>query len=720
MSSKPNIAVIQITAPNEGDVLIGPTVSVTGHIIAREWDEQLDDYQPATLDWVKVIIGGSQVSVAVPHGDEPSMSWAWSCEGTVTVSGPLTIRAEFAASAGGADTECAVTVELPPGPEPSRAWLRLEPRCRSNDFARGLQARTADPLWMLARQWQTGEFQGEDAGSPLEVHLTYATQSLDRVGLGEMEDLDLSSEPLEKMVEQEWPALDGWKRVQAGQQFERFLLSELASDSQANLPGTIQAYREHYALELPTGTDWTSTDRATRRFLQFMRGRVVDGVKLLADIYFSDQDDHRVPAKEGIQKVQLDRVVRSFRAWCDHLNIRPSGGKPAAWRGEQLDYRFSVNPPAEVPVKKMHLVAPSYRSGDLDWHTFNATNVTAEKGWNQTTITATPTPIRILGTSPRWWAFEDAAIAIGQMDVAKPDLAKLILMEFMLIYGDDWFGVPLPIRMSSLVRIDAMRVTNVFGDVASVKPARKPAADALMRWELFTLSPLPDPAQIGVGAPDLPGVGVFLDSTDDTEVPVLLVPPLAGFRQESPPLEEIRFLRDEGANMVWAVEHIVQDGLGRPVSGFDAQRERVERRNETGSGGTKDEPETQPASADSPPRYRLATVVPENWIPFIPINAQAYLGYKGKRLRRAQMLRNTDDEAATAIPAMSRLLELEGDPLLWLEEATVLRAGLRYLLTAQRVRWVDGKTYVWLGRKVLAGRGEGSSGLRFDVLAEHK
>ena len=30
----------------------------------------------------------------------------------------------------------------------------------------GLQARLYDPLWLLARQWQIGEFQGEDNGSP--------------------------------------------------------------------------------------------------------------------------------------------------------------------------------------------------------------------------------------------------------------------------------------------------------------------------------------------------------------------------------------------------------------------------------------------------------------------------------------------------------------------------------------------------------------------------
>lgn len=45
-------------------------------------------------------------------------------------------------------------------------WVRLEPRCRTADMNAGLQARIYDPLWLLARQWQIGEFQGEDNGSP--------------------------------------------------------------------------------------------------------------------------------------------------------------------------------------------------------------------------------------------------------------------------------------------------------------------------------------------------------------------------------------------------------------------------------------------------------------------------------------------------------------------------------------------------------------------------
>jgi hypothetical protein len=47
------------------------------------------------------------------------------------------------------------------------SWVRLEPRCRADDMAESVQARIHDPLWMLARQWQMGEFQGEDTGTPV-------------------------------------------------------------------------------------------------------------------------------------------------------------------------------------------------------------------------------------------------------------------------------------------------------------------------------------------------------------------------------------------------------------------------------------------------------------------------------------------------------------------------------------------------------------------------
>src|SRR5690242_6307502 len=47
------------------------------------------------------------------------------------------------------------------------SWLRLVPRSRDAEMNTSLQARIYDPLWLLARQCQFGEFEGEDNGSPV-------------------------------------------------------------------------------------------------------------------------------------------------------------------------------------------------------------------------------------------------------------------------------------------------------------------------------------------------------------------------------------------------------------------------------------------------------------------------------------------------------------------------------------------------------------------------
>jgi hypothetical protein len=49
--------------------------------------------------------------------------------------------------------------------EPLRVFTRLEPRLRETEFDDALAARVHDPMFMLGRQWQFGEFAGEDGGS---------------------------------------------------------------------------------------------------------------------------------------------------------------------------------------------------------------------------------------------------------------------------------------------------------------------------------------------------------------------------------------------------------------------------------------------------------------------------------------------------------------------------------------------------------------------------
>ena len=50
------------------------------------------------------------------------------------------------------------------------SW-RLEPSPRTVGIEEGLAAKVHDPLWLLGRQWQLGEFNGKDAGTPALVQV---------------------------------------------------------------------------------------------------------------------------------------------------------------------------------------------------------------------------------------------------------------------------------------------------------------------------------------------------------------------------------------------------------------------------------------------------------------------------------------------------------------------------------------------------------------------
>src|SRR2546423_11580218 len=82
-------------------------------------------------------------------------------------------------------------------------WNRLEGRPRAERFDRALRAEVRDPLWMLTRQWQMGEFQGDDAASPIFAKVRIETTSFRKfqVADGPVEDFN-EAIPLEAQVEQ--------------------------------------------------------------------------------------------------------------------------------------------------------------------------------------------------------------------------------------------------------------------------------------------------------------------------------------------------------------------------------------------------------------------------------------------------------------------------------------------------------------------------------------
>jgi hypothetical protein len=70
----------------------------------------------------------------------------------------------------------------------------------------------------------------------------------------------------------------------------------------------------------------------------------------------------------------------------------------------------------------------------------------------------------------------------------------------------------------------------------------------------------------------------------------------------------------------------------------------------------------------------------------------------------------------TVVPPRGRVLGVPGP--LFVRDEEVPRAGAHVTSAYQYARWIDGSSHLWRGRRKAAGRGEGSSGLRFDSVSE--
>jgi hypothetical protein len=278
------------------------------------------------------------------------------------------------------------------------------------------------------------------------------------------------------------------------------------------------------------------------------------------------------------------------------------------------------------------------------------------------------------------------------MTAGPTDLSRLLLVEFALIYGNDWFIAPVQLPVGSLARLTSFTVRDTFGVVTPVTRSRN--ADRTP-WSLFEISGDGNPAQ-RVAASDF----LFLPPT--------LVQTIVG-----EPVEEVALFRDEMANMAWGVERRVQGVSGDP---YDRNAEATRRAAQQQVSGPP---------VDAQLIYRLATSVPEHWIPLVPVPAEGSNPGTNPviQLQRRALLRTEIDGQRRAIQPKGVLLRTDpgqapdAERPLRIEEEEVPREGAVVTRAFQFARWLDGRSLLWLGRRKRSGRGEGSSGLRFDVIS---
>ena len=656
---------------------------------------------------------------------------------------------------------------------PFSFWQRLEPRARTDDFTLSIQAQVRDPLWMLARQWQFGEFQGDDAGSPVNATIQTQATKLTHVQIGGgnagVVSLNSTEVPLEAMVEGEGLPLNWRTSVQIGQQLERELGRQTdITITAAQRDALLDEFRRRYPLTVPEGDNLLELDDATHVFLDAVAGRAIDGNAMLEDGLIT-KNPILPPVLEDARP-----ALGGLWEWYRLLYGEGTTGVSNAWQNERLEYEFQVSAPDPDPDRdRIVLVAPEYDGRRLDWPDFSLHQASDEQlagddAENKEdvieclTVEFIPTPVFFRGMpNHRWWEFEDRQIDFGNLTVNTTDLGKLLLMEFALIHGNDWFLFPLPLPAGSLCFIPELTVTDVFGQTTTIERAGSGTEETWQRWDMYHLSP------DGRAAAD-----AVADGSDQHGTPFLFLPPTLPRMDASPPLEEVLFLRDEMANMVWGVERTILNGLGESQSGYEAYRGRLHRLQEQrdreaaaqvlslaeelgdlssevaaaaaaaeattpeavasyteaaeetlrelneraseGVEGVSDAGEGRPAIV-APIVYRLANTVPENWIPYVPFHTGN--NRRAVELRQASMVRNVEDQKPVPVSPRSHLLGTAGAGHR-LHEETVSRAARRVRLIVQRSRWIDGSTHVWIGRDTGPGGGEGSSGLRFDIIED--
>jgi len=562
----------------------------------------------------------------------------------------------------------ALAVLVPP------SWTRLEPVSATGDPRPGLESRVHDPLWLLARQWQFGEFAGEDAGTPLTVRVVTNTAKIDRWAdeRGEVRALDYKNlDLLEPLVERE-PVLpdEHDPGLRARVEMAAALMAWLDDEQLGKFQAAFAENCELVFADTPASPSGESAglDPEWERMKRLLDGRKLADAEQIAVAVESTQPglpDWIVPVDQD----ERDAVAAVLSKWLSmyRQEVAPRSSSEDSWVDERLEYSFGVGAGVRA------YTAPSHRGDAIEWHSFDpsATPLQLQEGEPPAAIARgvhalLATPLRYPGMpADRLWEMEDAQVNLGLIESEPWDLARLLVAECALTYGNDWLVVPVDVPYGSVTTVESVLYTTAFGERFVVKPSAEVSPDG--HWQMFT-----NAAAGGLAADGL------------------LLPPGAVAVQDGPAIEDVLFLRDEMANLCWAVERSVQG-----PSGFarDRARER-EPPFDLGPGPVVT------AQLD----YRLQTGVPARWIPYLPRSS----GYRAVELVMGAM------PGTNGLPVgpLGRLLNSE--TIRRLPDAEIPREGINVLRQPSITRRADGTYVRWTTRRVRVGRGEGASQLGFD------
>lgn len=594
-------------------------------------------------------------------------------------------------------------------------WNRLEGRPRTTDFGRALRAEVRDPLWMLARQWQLGEFRGTDGGSPVTATYSVTASPPGRFrtdtgpgGTPAAAGPLPPDRPLETVAErQPLPFTFGEEPIAFDLRLAlgRRWLKLLARSSELRSHDFGEQYVTRYPIALPDPADPADAARVAHpevwASMQAVAGRRLDGYLLYRHLKGGGHASDGINDPAHRHRTELDALGLRLVSWFDDLIDQPAGLAPerpagdSTWDPRRLEHRFSVSATAPDGSERV-LSAPEYPGGELDWHAFSVapggslgTTAPAPAAINRTVF---PAPVRFSGMPlPRWWAVEDGRTNFAAVTPDSTDLARLVFLEFALVYSNDWYQLPCDLPAGTLASIQGLAMTDVFGQRRWITPADSGTGPDRQRWSMFTLNTLAAPGTEGAG-PTPVDAG-------------LLLPPGTPKVANGPALEDVALVRDESANLVWGVEQTVRQATGEGRAGDEVAAETLAFRRRLHA----------PAATSEPGAYQVMSSVPENWIPFIPVHVPG--DSRSVQLQRASLPSEVDTTPVRPRTALLREGLDTGDPY-FVDEEEVPRSGTRLTVAYNRTRTRTGRVVVWLTVNRSVGRGERSSGLSFDFLTQ--
>lgn len=554
---------------------------------------------------------------------------------------------------------------------------------------KSLQAQVRDPMWLLARQWQVGEFLGDDTGSPVHATLGAEMQTVTTYRPGTDDSATVAIDPtlpIEVHVEREAVVLRLRGSVQHGLYFE----SLVRQGGVANPETVITAFRSAFPISATVpDPEYAPPDAA--RFRSLVAGRVTDGEALYASaVATAAGQTPTTPLPAAAQNTGMPAVIAAFVAFRGALFSEPQ--TDSAWEGRSLDYDFALGSP--VPNQNVELNAPDFPGGHLDWYSFSLQTAQPNAVFTANPAQVTPVSFDFLPNhvtfrgmpNARWWDFEDAVTDFGQVTAETVDLAKLLVMEFALIYGNDWFSVPVPVTVGTsttsprgtLTRVTTLVVTDTFGVRTLIRPSEQTQVNpGETSWSMYKIS----------------GNGTRSD--------FILMAPTLGLTTDAAAIEEVLFLRDDMAAMAWAVENQLQGDLDAPVDAYQMYLQRI----------AKNPPPPPPVATAGGPQiyYTLETPVPDNWIPMVPVQTPQGALY----LRRGIM-----ESGFPSVNLQARAHILEPQHPFFVPDSAVPRSGVLVDRYFRYTRSSDGTIFLWLARKSGQGKGSGWSGLRFDIVRD--